>query len=509
LLPEAIAGLGERVYQYWERFADCFTTRTRDTSHYALDYLRGLLRMKADRHFTGIARSSGHAPQNLQHFMSHSPWSAQEVLEQVREEVAATPAFATGGVLVLDESADEKASAQTVGAGRQDNGRLGKVEMSQVGTFLAYVNEGLGCWLDGELFLPEAWFAPGMAKERARLGVPPERCFATKIELGWQMIARAQAEGVPLEWVTGDTLYGRSSWLRGQRDAAKLRYVLDVPCDTQVYLTPPVVGVPVPRAKRRGRRPTRPRVLSVVKPVEVRTVAASPQTVWTQVRVRATARGESNDEFSARRVWTVSDEGQVREEGLLLRRTSEGRVQYALSNAEAEVGLENLAWAKCQRVFIECSNRDAKSEAGWDELQATKYLAWEHHLALTILATWFIAQTKLEWREQYPRDPELQKQLQTEMWPALSMANLRELLRAVMPLPQLTPEYATQLVVEHLVNRTRARKSRMKALDHRHRAIASKLLAFQYLNEVLSIQCGFETLSLKADFCRFLLLKET
>lgn len=42
-----------------------------------------------------------------------------------------------------------------------------------------------------------------------------------------------------------------------------------------------------------------------------------------------------------------------------------------------------------------------------------------------------------------------------------------------------------------------------------NRAIASKLLAFQYLSKVLSIQCGFETLSLKANFCSFLLLKET
>lgn len=460
--------MGERLYQHWERFPDCFTTQTRDTSHYALDDLSGLLRMKTERHFTGIARTRGHAPQNIQHVMTHSPGSAQEVLEQVREEVAATVAFARGGVLVLDESADEKASERTVGAGRQYNGRLGKVEMSQVGTFLAYVNDGLWCGLDGELFLPEAWFAPRMAKERARLGVPPERRFATQIEWGWPMIARAQAEGVPFEWVTGDTLYGRSSGLGGQLDAAKRRYVLAVPCDLQVYLMRPGVGVPEPRAEKRGRRPTRPRVLSGEKPVEVRTVAASPQTVWTRVRVRATERGELNDEFSARRVWTVNDDGQVREEWLLLRRTSDGRVQYALSNAGAETPLESLAWAKGQRVLIECSNREAKSEAGWDELQATKYLAWEHHLALTILATWFIAQTKLAWHEKYPRDPELAEQCQTTGLPALSMGNLRELLRVVMPLPQLTPEYAMQLVVEHLVNRTRARKSRMKALDHRH-----------------------------------------
>jgi hypothetical protein len=36
------------------------------------------------------------------------------------------------------------------------------------------------------------------------------------------------------------------------------------------------------------------------------------------------------------------------------------------------------------------------------------------------------------------------------------------MLRAVMPLPQLTPEQATQLVVKQLYNRAQSRKSRMK-----------------------------------------------
>jgi hypothetical protein len=79
-----------------------------------------------------------------------------------------------------------------------------------------------------------------------------------------------------------------------------------------------------------------------------------------------------------------------------------------------------------------------------------------------VLATWFVAQTKLEWAEQYERDPNLLKQFAVEVLPALSTTNLRELLRAVLPLPQLTPEEAANLVVEHLVNRTRARRSRLK-----------------------------------------------
>jgi predicted Co/Zn/Cd cation transporter (cation efflux family) len=112
---------------------------------------------------------------------------------------------------------------------------------------------------------------------------------------------------------------------------------------------------------------------------------------------------------------------------------------------------------------VERSNQDAKSEIGWDELQAQKYRAWEHHLALTILATWFIAQTKLEWAQTYPHDPNLVQQLELEVLPALSVANVRLLLQAVLPLPQLSPEEATRLVATHLVNRSRSTRSRLRA----------------------------------------------
>ncbi len=97
-----------------------------------------------------------------------------------------------------------------------------------------------------------------------------------------------------------------------------------------------------------------------------------------------------------------------------------------------------------------------------DELQAQQYRAWEHHLALTVLASWLVAQTQYEWAQAYPRDPELLARWKTDVLPALSVANFRELLRAVMPLKRLSVTAATDLVIEHLINRTRSRQSRLK-----------------------------------------------
>jgi len=69
---------------------------------------------------------------------------------------------------------------------------------------------------------------------------------------------------------------------------------------------------------------------------------------------------------------------------------------------------------------------------------------------------------RLEWAERYPRDECLAHKLEVDVLPELSVANVREMLRAVLPLSQLTPERAQKLVVKHLVNRTRSRRSRLK-----------------------------------------------
>ena len=79
-----------------------------------------------------------------------------------------------------------------------------------------------------------------------------------------------------------------------------------------------------------------------------------------------------------------------------------------------------------------------------------------------MLASWFVAQTKLEYSQNLMGASDLLEQLGVDRLPPLSMANVRTLLRAVMPLPQLTPEEATRQVAAHLFNRVQSRKSRLK-----------------------------------------------
>jgi SRSO17 transposase len=471
LPAEAVADLAARLRRTWERFRPCFKTQTRDTSENAWVYLRGVLTMETRRNFVNIARrvvSLDNDGQGLEQFMSDSPWLAEAVFKQIQAEIRQRPELA-GGMLTVDESGDECSGDQKAGAGRQYLGREGKVDLGQVGVAGGYYQDGHWTLVDAELYLPAGWFDDEHAGLRPRWHIPPQRTFMTKTQLALHLIERAQANGLPFAVVGCDSIYGRDRQFRADLDAKHILYMADIPSDTLVYLEKPVVGIPQTPLGKKGPPFTQPRVLNDLQPVAVRTLVDHPDFGRQPVTIRHTERGWLTYQCAARRVWTLTPNLEVREEWLFIRREPDDTFSFSLSNAPADTPLAQLAVWRCQRYFAERIFQDAKSEGSWDELVARKYRAWLHHTALDALALWFITETKLDWARAHPRDPAWLPQLELEVLPALSMANVRELLRAVLPLDQLTPEEATRLVVKHLVNRSCSTRSRLKT-QHRSRA---------------------------------------
>ena len=62
-----------------------------------MSYLKGLLRLKADRNIAEIAREAGVSEQNMRHFISNSPWSGPEMIEQVQQAISERPEELAGG----------------------------------------------------------------------------------------------------------------------------------------------------------------------------------------------------------------------------------------------------------------------------------------------------------------------------------------------------------------------------------------------------------------------------
>jgi len=80
--------------------------------------------------------------------------------------------------------------------------------------------------------MPKSWTDDQRRCREAH--VPASMTFATKPELAAQMLWRHLDAGLPVAWVTGDTVYGSSQSLRARLETRKQAYALAVACKEQV-----------------------------------------------------------------------------------------------------------------------------------------------------------------------------------------------------------------------------------------------------------------------------------
>lgn len=463
LNTEAIEDLADRLHRIWERFHPLFRGKGgKDTSEYAFEYLRALLTMDCGRNYAEIARrviSIHDDGQNLQQFMSDAPWEAKAVFQQIQNEIKEYPQM-HGGTLTVDESGDRRFGENSAGSSRQYLGNLGKVDRGQVGVMLGYYQAGTWTMVDGDLYIPSVWFDEEHAQLRKRWHIPEDRVFQRKPQIALDMVKEAKANNFPFSVVACDSIYGCDTEFRIGLNDENILYIADIHSTTPIYLNRPVVGIPQTPEGRRGRPYSKYQVLSDDQFVEPRSLIGDMHFEW--VFARDTERGSLLIKCATRRVWTVADDGKILEETLFARQESNGEFKFSLSNLPVSTSLEEMACYRCERYFVERTFQDAKSELGWDELVARKYRSWMHHAALTSLALWFTSEIKLDWATQYPRDTQLCRELEIIVLPALSIANIREMLKVVLPLPTLTLEDAIQIVIRHFVNRSRSKASRRR-----------------------------------------------
>ena len=161
----------------------------------------GLLMELDDHNCWTIAEAAGHrGPHRLQHLLSRAVWDDQHLMD-----IAA--AWAAGhlddgdAVLIVDETADEKSSADCAGAARQYSGTLGGIALCQVAVTLTYTTSRGHALIGRALYLPEGCAADEEHRELA--GVPEEVLFATKPQLAGALLDRAQSLGIRAAFVAG------------------------------------------------------------------------------------------------------------------------------------------------------------------------------------------------------------------------------------------------------------------------------------------------------------------
>jgi hypothetical protein len=154
-------------------------------------------------------------------------------------------------------------------------------------------------------------------------------------------------------------------------------------------------------------------------------LALRHKTRWQRMEVRFAERGVLVAEFALERVWPPNQEGQLENLWLVMRREANGKLTFTLLNDPPDTPREVLVKAACQRHFVECVFDEAKSELGWADFCARKYLAWEHHTALTAAALWFIAGVKLNCRQNHEGDRRLNKKSKVPKSPFRTLARAR------------------------------------------------------------------------------------
>lgn len=388
LRPADVASCAAQLGPFVQRYLPCFA-RTEQRQH-AQVILQGKLTGLQRKTTEPMAHRLGLKRRPLQLFVGAAKWDDAEVFTELRRHVREELAEANA-TFVLDSSGFPKQGKASCGVSRQWCGCLGKVDSCQVGVFVADVAPRGAALVAAQLYLPQEWAAD--PSRRLATYVPKEVVFREKWQIGLDLLDQVRQE-LPGQWVVGDDEFGRCTELRGQLRQWKLRYVLDVPCNTLV------------REVSERRPPSRPNGkprLPLFERVED-WVARQPKGRWRTLTLRAGEKGPLRLQVLLATVQTKDEGGRVGAwERLAVLRTlaDEPQVWYTLSN-ERQADRSVLARVHGDRHRIEELLEEGKQEVGLSHYEVRSWTGWHHHVTLSLLALWFLQVERLRLGKKLP-----------------------------------------------------------------------------------------------------------
>jgi SRSO17 transposase len=366
-------------------------------------YLQGLLSHLPRKNAEEIAALVDVKRLVMQEFIGTAPWDhrllVRVLVGQVVERLGEPE-----GIIAFDPSSFPKRGTHSVGVKRQWCGHRGKVDNCQVGVYMGYVSRHDHALLDFRLSLPQEWARDEHRRQACH--VPEDVSYRSRHDQCVEMLDMWRNQ-VPHGWVTGDDELGRHTRFRRKLRERGERYVLGVPC------TPSMrdLEAPLPAYQGRGRRPK----------VPWQSVSAWRQSFgspgWTRLTVRDGEKGPVGMEMVTRRVQTrlerkragpeewlvvtrrpLSDDSTSEEKSAPDATEQDGRYRYRYylsPTGVSEVELAAPSLAELARVIkagacIEASFKRGKGETGMDAYQVRTWQGWHHHMALSLIAVWFL-----------------------------------------------------------------------------------------------------------------------
>jgi SRSO17 transposase len=329
--------------------------------------LSGLLMELDDHNCWTIAEAAGHrGPHRLQHLLSRAVWDDQQLLD-IAAAWASSHLDDGDAVLIVDETADEKSSANAVGAARQYSGTVGGIALCQVAVTLTYATRRGHALIGRALYLPEMCAADEEHRELA--GVPEEVMFATKPQLAGTLLDRAQSLGIRAAFVAGDEVYGGRELRRGIRRRG-MSYVMAVRAN---HVVTTGSGRTITAAAAAGMIPAR---------------------AWHRMRTGSGTKETRHYDWAM--VEVTSDDTPGGHDGghsvLLARRHRyTGQLLYYRCWTPGPVPLSRLIAIASARWQIEEDHQLSKQVTSLDAGQVIRWKSWHRWTAICLLAYTYLA----------------------------------------------------------------------------------------------------------------------
>jgi len=383
-------------------------------------YVHGLLGNSVRKNVEQMALGLGEKIRSLQYFIGQSPWTGEPVTV-IHQGLIGESLGEEDGVVLIDESSTIKQGEESVGVARQYCGSVGKVANGQVGVYLGYASRKGYSLVEGQLFVPEKWFAKEYAERGQACGVPADLVFKTKPEIGLDLLKSAKKRGnLPFAWVAADELYGDSPTFRDGVDALGKWYFTEIKSTTLIWRTRP--NVQLSPWSGQGRHPSHLRLSDPrKKPVPVQQlVKKTPKQIWVPAKIKEGTKGPIVCEFAFLRVIESRRNLPTCERWLIIRRNLDDptQIKYYFSNAPANTPVHEFVRLSGMRWPIETIFEEAKGEVGLDHYEMRSWIGWHHHMLLVALAHHFLVRLRIQFQERAP---------------ALTIYQVRLLLSTVLP----------------------------------------------------------------------------
>jgi SRSO17 transposase len=386
MTTDQILSLALPLAEFLDEFDDCFG-RSEPREHLGR-YVRGQLSNLQRKSVEPIALFNNIAPRTLQEFLNTDVWDHPRARDRV-QQIVARDHEDPKAIGIIDDSGHPKSGKMTPGVQWQYCGRLGKTANCVVTVHLAFssYDTRFRTMLDTELFLPESW---SNDRERCRqAGIPDDVVYRPKHHIALELLDRAAANGVHLEWLTADIWYAEKPAFLAGLEQRQRRYVVEIPRNLRGWLYNPGDNARYPARGveelcQHARQLTRPE--------------------WTPFHIKDTEKGPLVWKVKSAPFWLCRG-GQVLSGYQLI-------WAYAPLHPEAEKWflvcdpladkLETWLHVAFARWPVERTLQDKKSELGLSHFEVRKYQAVMRHLYITMASHLFLARQTQRLRGEKP-----------------------------------------------------------------------------------------------------------